>query len=106
VPTSIYHCEIKADDDTVNLDIDDGLVVIMGESPSASAAISRWDDGDPEAKSPPRWRRVDRLLNCEVKTVRGTTTITGESEFIRSTIGASDFQVTLRVGPGRKCAGC
>jgi hypothetical protein len=122
---TIEFCSIEAvGEPQLGLNTDQGRLVFVGESPKATVVVQRWteaedalpawdevkDDGAVERHhaqppKPARWERVDRLLDCEVKLDRRGTSVTGFSEVIENEIGQR-YSISLKVGPGRKCATC
>ena len=79
-----------------------GLVVIVGDSPNATAKIST---PDIEHR---KYRQMDRLTHVSYSRKGDTWTVTGTSDYLRSEIGAAPEEavLTFQVTPEPGCEDC
>lgn len=96
------NCHVTYSDGVIE-ELNGALVMVIGESPNATARIATHDGG--------KYRTIDRILGASVDTKPrgGGVSLSGRSEHLRNVVGVDpdESAVTVAVKPGKGgCENC
>lgn len=94
----LAQCEVVTEDEVHAYIAEGGLVTIMGESPTATAKLSKPGDG--------KYVMVDILRSCVILRDGETYKIRGRSDHLKHVIQSPTTELTLMVSPGPPCEDC
>lgn len=98
---TLTRCTITSDGETVS-EMNGATIVVSGESPNSTVAISAPD------RMSKKFRRIDRVLHASVKGNGKNWQIDGVSEFLNVEVGvpAAEARISYKVTATGGCQGC